>query len=71
MMQKQNFSVQYIQQLADWAEELLPDGIRNDIKKSTPHARSPKGKKPVVEYNDIDRESLDKMIENIVEIEEL
>ena len=67
-MQKQNISVKYIQIAADWAEELLPDGVRKDMKRPTP---PPKPTKPTVEYKDIDRESLDKMIEDIVEIEEL
>ena len=66
-MQKQNFSVQYIQTVANWTEKLLPDGIRNDIKRPMP---PPKPAKNIVEYKDIDRESLDKMIEDIVEIEE-
>lgn len=66
-MQQRNFSVKYIQISADWMEKLLPDGIRNDIKRPTP---PPKPQKPIVEYKDVDRESLDKMIESIVEIEE-
>ncbi len=70
IMQKQNVSVQYIQKIADWSEELLPDGVRQDMKKSASLKR-PKAPKPAVEYKDIDRESLDKMIENIVDIEEL
>ena len=71
IMQQQNFSVKYIQMSADWAEKLLPDGVRNDMKRPAPPAKPQKVVKPVVEYKDIDRESLDKMIENIVEIEEL
>ena len=71
IMQQQNFSVKYIQMSADWAEKLLPDGVRNDMKRPVPPAKPQKVVKPAVEYKDIDRESLDKMIENIVEIEEL
>lgn len=71
-MQKQNFSVPYIQTAANWTEKLLPDGIRKDMKRpqiqQKPAVKLPK---PAVEYKDIDRESLDKMIEDIVEIEEL
>ena len=72
MMQKQNISVKYIQIASDWTEELLPEGVRKDIKRPAPPPK-PKAKpsQPVVEYKDIDRESLDKMIEDIVEVEEL
>ena len=66
-MQCHNLSVKYIQISTDWMEKLLPDGIRNDIKRPTPPPKPPKN---IVEYKDIDRESLDKMIEDIVEIEE-
>lgn len=65
-MQQHNLSVKYIQVSADWAEKLLPDEVRRDIKRPSP----PKPQKTVTEYKDIDRESLDKMIESIVEIEE-
>ena len=72
-MQKQNISVKYIQIASDWAEEFLPEGVRKDIKRPAPPQKSTEQKKsslPSVEYKDIDRESLDKMIEDIVEIEE-
>lgn len=76
VMKEQNFSVKYIQMAADWAEEFLPDGVRKDMKRPTPQQRPKttqpvKPSKPAVEYKDIDRESLDKMIETIVEIEEI
>ena len=66
-MQQRNFSVKYIQIATNWAEKLLPDSVRNDMKRPTP---PPKPQKPIVEYKDADRESLDKMIESIVEVEE-
>lgn len=65
MMEQHNFSVKYIQMASDWAEKLLPDGVRNDIKRPVLPP-----KPPVPEYDDSERESLDKMIESIVEIEE-
>ena len=70
-MQQQNLSVKYIQMSADWAEQLLPANIQKDMKRPTPPSKTTKPPKPVVEYKDIDRESLDKMIEDIVEVEEL
>ncbi len=69
-MEKQNISVKYIQLSADWAEKLLPDGVRKDMQRPTPPSKPSRLTKPEVEYKDIDRESLDKMIESIVEIEE-
>jgi len=69
IMQQHNISVKYIQILTDWTEKLLPEGVRKDMKRpALPKDAAPK--KPEVEYKDIDRESLDKMIESIVEIEE-
>jgi membrane protein required for colicin V production len=69
-MQEKNFCVKYIQQSADWAEKLLPNDIQQDIKRPEP-PELPQLPKPVVEYKDVDREALDEMIEDIVDIEEL
>ena len=49
IMQQQNFSVKYIQMSADWAEKLLPDGVRNDMKRPAPPAKPQKVVKPAVE----------------------
>lgn len=68
-MQQRNFSVKYIQISADWVEKMLPDGIRNDIKRPSPTPPSTPQKQPA-EYKDSERESLDKMFESFVEVEE-
>jgi membrane protein required for colicin V production len=66
-MEENNFSVKYIQKSSDWAEKLLPGDIQKDIQRP----ERPKLPKAVVEYKDLDREALDEMIEDIVDIEEL
>lgn len=66
-MEENNFSVKYIQKSSDWAEKLLPGEIQKDIQRP----ERPELPKPVVEYKDVDREALDEMIEDIVDIEEL
>ncbi len=66
-MEENNFSVKYIQKSSDWAEKLLPGDIQKDIQRP----ERPELPKPVVEYKDVDREALDEMIEDIVDIEEL
>ena len=66
-MQKNNLSVKYIQIAADWTEKILPDSMRKNMQRAP---RSTPPTKPAVEYKNTDRESLDKMIESIVEIEE-
>lgn len=65
-MEENNFSVKYIQKSSDWAEKLLPGDIQKDIQRP----ERPELSKPVVEYKDVDREALDEMIEDIVDIEE-
>jgi membrane protein required for colicin V production len=65
-MEENNFSVKYIQKSSDWAEKLLPGEIQKDIQRP----ERPELPKPVVEYKDVDREALDEMIEDIVDIEE-
>jgi membrane protein required for colicin V production len=65
-MEENNFSVKYIQKSSDWAEKLLPGDIQKDIQRP----ERPELPKPVVEYKDVDREALDEMIEDIVDIEE-
>lgn len=65
-MEENNFSVKYIQKSSDWAEKLLPGEIQKDIRRP----ERPELPKPVVEYKDVDREALDEMIEDIVDIEE-
>jgi membrane protein required for colicin V production len=66
-MEENNFSVKYIQKSSDWAEKLLPGDIQKDIQRP----ERPELPKPIVEYKDVDREALDEMIEDIVDIEEL
>lgn len=71
-MQQRNFSVKYIQMAADWTEKILPDGLRQNIQRPTPPKKLPPKKvEPAVEYKDADRESLNRMMESIVEVEEL
>jgi membrane protein required for colicin V production len=65
-MEENNFSVKYIQKSSDWAEKLLPGEIQKDIQRP----ERPELPKPIVEYKDVDREALDEMIEDIVDIEE-
>jgi membrane protein required for colicin V production len=65
-MEENNFSVKYIQKSSDWAEKLLPGDIQKDIQRP----ERPELPKPIVEYKDVDREALDEMIEDIVDIEE-
>ncbi len=66
-MQENNFTVKYIQKSADWAEKLLPEGVQKDMQRPE---RKEMPKLPEVEYKDVDREALDEMIEDIVDIEE-
>ncbi len=64
-MEQENVSVKYIQMLATQVEQTLPAHLQEEIKKPEPK------KLPIVEYKEEDREALDEMMEDIVEIEEL
>ena len=73
-----NFSVSFIESMAEGLQNIFPDNIRTDLKnyqiKSKQKIDSMKNKthneaqKGVVDYDAKERQSLDNMIENIVEI---
>lgn len=64
-MKKENVSIPYMNQGADWMEKLLPESIQKEMK-ATPKTER-KLEKP--QYSDKDREKLDEMIEAIVEVD--
>ena len=74
-MKQKNRSIEYVQQIAGYVQSVFPDNIKADLsayqttkkEKIKKHVQK-KAVEAVVEYNEKDRESLDNMIENIVEI---
>ncbi|MGN0919456.1 MAG: CvpA family protein [Alphaproteobacteria bacterium] len=64
-MKKENVSIPYMNQGADWMEKLLPDSLQKEMK--TPPKKEVKLELP--QYSDKDREKLDEMIEAIVEVD--
>ncbi len=74
-MKEKNRSIEYVQQIAGYVQSVFPDNIKADLsayqttkkEKIKKHVQK-KAVEAVVEYNKKDRESLDNMIENIVEI---
>ena len=64
-MKKENMSISYMNQGADWLEKLLPESIQKNMK--APPKKEVKPEKP--QYSDKDREKLDEMIEAIVEVD--
>ena len=66
-MKKQNMTIQYMDQGADWVEKLLPDSVQKEIKTAPEKLEKKEPIKP--QYSDKDREKLDEMIEAIVEVD--
>ena len=64
-MKKENVSIPYVNQGADWLEKLLPESVQKDMKTSP--KKEVKPEKP--QYSNEDREKLDEMIEAIVEVD--
>jgi len=74
-MKEKNRSIEYVQQIAGYVQSVFPDNIKADLsayqttkKEKVKKQLQKKAVEAVVEYNEKDRESLDNMIENIVEI---
>ena len=74
-MKEKNRSIEYIEQIANYVQSVFPDNIKADLsayqttkKEKIKKRAQKKAVEAVVEYNEKDRESLDNMIENIVEI---
>ena len=74
-MKAKNRSVEYIETIAGYVQSVFPENIKADLsayqttkkEKIKKHAQK-KAVEAVVDYNEKDRESLENMIENIVEI---
>ena len=64
-MKKENISISYMNQGADWLEKLLPESVQKDMK--TGPKKEVKLEKP--QYSEEEREKLDEMIEAIVEVD--
>ncbi len=78
-IKQENKSIAYVEIMADYLENIFPDNIRNDLKtyqlktqqKVEKHLKEKATKESteaVVDYNAKERQSLDDMIEGIVEI---
>ncbi len=67
-MNQDNISVVYIQQLSDMTEKLLPSHLQTDLKKKPKPAHQPTIQE--VEYREKDRQDMEKMMEEMIEIEE-
>jgi len=74
-----NFSIPYVEMMADWLESVFPENIRSDLKmyqvkskqKLENHLKEKakaEAKKAAVDYNDKERQSLDNMIKGIEEL---
>lgn len=79
-LKAENFSVSYVEMMADYVQNIFPDNIRSDLKtyqvkskqKLEKHQKiQSEAQKAVVDYDAKERQSLDDMIENIVEIGEI
>lgn len=70
-MDKENFSVKYIQEMAQKVEKILPNQPTLKHPSQAPKTEKKRPPKPEVEYKEADRKALDEMMEDIVEIEDL
>lgn len=79
-LKAQNFSIPYVETMADYVQNIFPDNIRKGLqtyqvqskqKLETRQKAHSEAQKAVVDYDAKDRKSLDSMIEDIVEIEEI
>jgi len=77
-LKKENTSVGYIEIVANAVQSVFPDNVKADLSayQTTKQEKikkkiEEKKEAPVVDYKAEDRQSLDEMIENIVEIEEI
>ena len=77
-LKEKNHSIEYIETIAGYVQSVFPENIKTDLS-SYQTTKKDKIKKHIqkkaveaaVEYNEKDRQSLDNMIENIVEIGEI
>lgn len=67
-LKQNNFSVPYIQHLAEATEKIMPRHLMEEM--APRELPKVKIKKPEVEYKEADRKALEEMMEDIVEIEE-
>ena len=74
-MKEKNRSIEYIEQIAVYIQSVFPENIKADLsayqttkKEKMKKRAQKKAIEAVVEYNEKDRETLENMIENIVEI---
>ena len=76
-LKKQNYSVAYIETVANYIESVFPENIKEDLMTYQARTRQSmkekmeKTPKAVVDYNIKERDSLNNMIEEIVEIGDL
>ena len=74
-MKEKNRSIEYVEQIANYVQNVFPDNIKADLsayqttkKEKIKKQVQKKTVETVVDYTQKDRESLENMIENIVEI---
>ena len=76
-IKKENTSITYVEKMAEYLQNIFPENIRADLKNYQVQSRQKEDKKSkakteaakaVVDYNAKERQSLDDMIEGIVEI---
>ncbi|MBQ3695567.1 MAG: CvpA family protein [Alphaproteobacteria bacterium] len=74
-MKEKNRSIEYVEQIAIYIQSVFPENIKADLsayqttkKEKMKKRAQKKAIEAVVEYNEKDRETLENMIENIVEI---
>ena len=74
-MKEKNRSIEYIEQIAVYIQSVFPENIKADLsayqttkKEKMKKRAQKKAIEAVVEYNEKDRDTLENMIENIVEI---
>ena len=80
-LKKQNLSIQYVEMIANNVQSIFPENVKADLSayqttnqeklKVREKERAKRKAETVTEYKKEDRESLDNMIENIVEIGEI
>ena len=76
-MKKRNLSIEYVEMFASGLQNLFPENVKADLsayqatKKEEIEEKKKHKEEAVTEYKKEDRESLDNMIENIVEIGEI